>query len=338
MKKTLITVALCTLAAAASAQDTKVAIGISGWTGFAPLTLAKEAGLFKKHGLDVSIKKIPQKDRHLAIASGDIQCAATTVETWVVWSLSIGAFQGALQPVVVEFVARAAATLSTLVQPTTIVAGQPVAPAVQVRALDAFGNTATGFVGLVGIEAASGPGAGLVGGTPIAAAAGVASFPTLSMTKAASQVALLVSSPGLARPSQQTGLTLWPLPRPPCSRTSTLLAPASSLGAAGRLSSASRWWTRRESHPGHRCGAVCGRGWRASPAGRWRHRLHGHVHRRADLHHVWNQDSDCGCCRAAARRARVLAGPPSPGNATVVVRLRCSAAHCPGKKPWFRTP
>ena len=73
-------------APAASAQETKVAIGISGWTGFAPLTLAKEAGLFKKHGLDVTIKKIPQKDRHLAIASGDIQCAATTVETWIVWN------------------------------------------------------------------------------------------------------------------------------------------------------------------------------------------------------------------------------------------------------------
>ena len=72
--------------AARTAQETKVAIGMSGWTGFAPLTLAKEAGLFKKHGLDVSIKKIPQKDRHLAIASGDIQCAATTVETWIVWN------------------------------------------------------------------------------------------------------------------------------------------------------------------------------------------------------------------------------------------------------------
>ena len=64
----------------------KVAIGISGWTGFAPLTLAKEAGIFKKNGLDVTIKKIPQKDRHLAIASGDVQCAATTVETWVAWN------------------------------------------------------------------------------------------------------------------------------------------------------------------------------------------------------------------------------------------------------------
>lgn len=72
--------------APAAAQETPVAIGISGWTGFAPLTLAKEAGLFKKNGLDVTIKKIPQKDRHLAIASGDVQCAATTVETWVVWN------------------------------------------------------------------------------------------------------------------------------------------------------------------------------------------------------------------------------------------------------------
>jgi NitT/TauT family transport system substrate-binding protein len=87
MKKTLIVLALGVAAATTvQAQDTKVAIGISGWTGFAPLTLAREAGLFKKNGLEVEIKKIPQKDRHLAIASGDIQCAATTVETWVVWN------------------------------------------------------------------------------------------------------------------------------------------------------------------------------------------------------------------------------------------------------------
>src|ERR1700712_4848175 len=79
-------VACCAGAPApALAQGTKVAIGPSGWTGFAPLVLAKEAGIFAKNGLDVTIKKIPQKDRHLAIASGDIQCAATTVETWIVW-------------------------------------------------------------------------------------------------------------------------------------------------------------------------------------------------------------------------------------------------------------
>jgi NitT/TauT family transport system substrate-binding protein len=86
MKKVLIALVATAAALAVQAQDAKVAIGISGWTGFAPLTLAAQAGLFKKHGLDVSIKKIPQKDRHLAIASGDIQCAATTVETWVAWN------------------------------------------------------------------------------------------------------------------------------------------------------------------------------------------------------------------------------------------------------------
>lgn len=86
MKKTLSVFALGLAATLAQAQETKLAVGVSGWTGFAPLTLAKEAGLFKKHGLDVTIKKIPQKDRHLVLASGDIQCAATTVETWVVWN------------------------------------------------------------------------------------------------------------------------------------------------------------------------------------------------------------------------------------------------------------
>ena len=85
---TLTLAALALGLAGPAAAQTKVAIGYSGWTGFAPLTLAKEAGIFKKHGLDVDLKKIPQKDRHLAIASGDVQCAATTVETWVVWNAS----------------------------------------------------------------------------------------------------------------------------------------------------------------------------------------------------------------------------------------------------------
>ena len=57
MKKTLV-IAAALLAVGAHAQETKVAIAISGWTGFAPLTLAKDAGLFKKQGLDVTIKKI----------------------------------------------------------------------------------------------------------------------------------------------------------------------------------------------------------------------------------------------------------------------------------------
>ena len=86
LRAVVMTAGLCAVVAGARAEDTKVVIGISGWTGFGPLTLAREAGLFKKHGLDVSLKKIPQASRSLALASGDIQCAATTVETWAVWN------------------------------------------------------------------------------------------------------------------------------------------------------------------------------------------------------------------------------------------------------------
>ena len=74
------------MASSAAAQETKIVLGMSGWTGFAPLTLADKAGIFKKNGLDVDIKMIPQKDRHLALASGAVQCAATTVETHVAWN------------------------------------------------------------------------------------------------------------------------------------------------------------------------------------------------------------------------------------------------------------
>jgi len=94
LRTTLLAAALAAGAALTPAQGQtkaqstppKVMIGMSGWTGFGPMTLAKEAGLFAKHGIDVTIRKIPQKDRHLAIASGDIQCAATSTETWIVWN------------------------------------------------------------------------------------------------------------------------------------------------------------------------------------------------------------------------------------------------------------
>lgn len=59
---------------------------MSGWTGFTPLTLADKAGIFKKNGLDVELKLITHKDRHLALAAEAIQCAATTVETHVAWN------------------------------------------------------------------------------------------------------------------------------------------------------------------------------------------------------------------------------------------------------------
>src|SRR5260370_38942489 len=83
------TLAVCGMiaaAASAQAQDTKVAIGISGWTGFAPLTLAKEAGIFKSNALDVTVQQSPQKHRHLAIPPVHDQYAHTMAETWTVWN------------------------------------------------------------------------------------------------------------------------------------------------------------------------------------------------------------------------------------------------------------
>src|SRR5256712_11998188 len=83
----LVVLALVVVSAIPVPQDLpKVTVAMSGWTGFAPLSLAEKTGIFKKNGVDVTIKFIPQKDRHLAIASGDVQCAATTVETWILWN------------------------------------------------------------------------------------------------------------------------------------------------------------------------------------------------------------------------------------------------------------
>ena len=82
-------VALAACAASAAAQEaTKVVMGISGWTGYGPLSLAEKTGLFKKHGIEAEIKMIPQKDRHLALASGAIQCAATAVQSHISWTVN----------------------------------------------------------------------------------------------------------------------------------------------------------------------------------------------------------------------------------------------------------
>src|SRR3546814_13799653 len=72
--------------AAYAADMPKVVLGMSGWTGFAPLSLAEEARLFKKHGVDVEITFIPQKERHLTVAAGATPAVATTVVTYIAWT------------------------------------------------------------------------------------------------------------------------------------------------------------------------------------------------------------------------------------------------------------
>ena len=82
--------AVLAMPAIVRAQDMpKVKIGMSGWTGFAPLTLAEKAGLFKEQGVDVETVFISQKDRLAALAAGSIDGVATTVDTQILWATTV---------------------------------------------------------------------------------------------------------------------------------------------------------------------------------------------------------------------------------------------------------
>ncbi len=73
---------------AAPAGMPKIVLAMSGWTGFAPLSLAERAGLFHRHGVDVEIRFVPQRERHLAMAAGAVQAIATTVDTQISYAAS----------------------------------------------------------------------------------------------------------------------------------------------------------------------------------------------------------------------------------------------------------
>src|SRR5438445_6565138 len=86
---------LAAVAPAAHAQ--KVVLGMSGWTGFSPLSLADKADIFKKNGVDVELRMIPPVPRSAALAPGALNAAATTVDQHIVWmSAGIPSVQVAL--------------------------------------------------------------------------------------------------------------------------------------------------------------------------------------------------------------------------------------------------
>ncbi|HYR99468.1 MAG TPA: Ig-like domain-containing protein, partial [Gemmatimonadales bacterium] len=81
------------------------------------------------------------------------------------------------------------------VQPSTTSAGAAITPAVQVTALDASNNTATGFTGNVTVAIGTNAGGGTLSGTTtVAASAGVATFSTLSIDKAGTGYTLVTSA------------------------------------------------------------------------------------------------------------------------------------------------
>lgn len=84
-------------------------------------------------------------------------------------------------------------------QPATTIAGEVIAPAVQVTAQDAFGNTDPSYFGDVTISIGVNPGVGVLSGTTIQAPfEGVVGFDDLSIDKAGTGYTLNASAAGLA--------------------------------------------------------------------------------------------------------------------------------------------
>jgi hypothetical protein len=95
-------------------------------------------------------------------------------------------------------------------EPTSAVAGAGIAPTVTVAALDAQGNVATSFTGSITLAIANNAGGGALSGTTtVPAAAGVASFPGVSIDKAGTGYTLSASNTG-PTPATSTAFNITP--------------------------------------------------------------------------------------------------------------------------------
>src|SRR4029077_592012 len=96
-----------------------------------------------------------------------------------------------------NIVAGAAAQLVFTVQPSNATAAAAISPAPRVTALDAQGNTATGFTGTVTVAIGTNAGGGTLSGTTnVAAVSGVATFSNLSINKAGTGYTLTAAAAG----------------------------------------------------------------------------------------------------------------------------------------------
>ena len=122
-----------------------------------------------------------------------------------------------------------ATQLAFTIQPGTTTAGAAVTPAIQVAALDALGNTATGYTGTVAIAIATNPAAGTLSGTPsIAAVAGVATFADLSIDKSGAGYTLSATATGLTA-ATSTAFAIVP---GPASQLVITIQPSNTTGGA----------------------------------------------------------------------------------------------------------
>src|SRR5437867_2727964 len=117
------------------------------------------------------------------------------------------------------------------VQPSATAAGAAITPAVQVTALDAGGNVATGFAGSVAAALGTNPSGGtLAGTTTVPAVSGVASFASLSLNKVGSGYTLTAAAP--FQPAL-TGATSTPFDITPGAATRLVFTTQPSNATAG---------------------------------------------------------------------------------------------------------
>src|SRR5213078_4059465 len=106
---------------------------------------------------------------------------------------------GSVTSTAFNITAGTATQLVFSVQPSTTSAGAAITPAVQVTALDASNNTATGFTGNVTLAIGTNPSGGALSGTATHAASnGVATFAGLSINKVGTAYTLTASATGSA--------------------------------------------------------------------------------------------------------------------------------------------
>jgi hypothetical protein len=119
----------------------------------------------------------------------------------------LGATGGALTATSNAFsiLAGTATKLAFTVQPSSAGAGAVITPPVQVTALDAGGNTATGFAGNVTMAIGTNPAGGTLSGTlTVGSASGVATFTDLSINKLGTGYTLKATSTGLTAATSAT--------------------------------------------------------------------------------------------------------------------------------------
>ena len=131
----------------------------------------------------------------LSIAKAGTAYTLTASATGVP-SVTTGSFDIAIGPT---------AKLAYAIAPTSTFAGAPIAPAVQVLAQDAAGNTDPGYTGNVTVSLVANPGgATLTGTTTVAAVSGTATFGDLELDKSGTGYTLMATATGLTSATSST--------------------------------------------------------------------------------------------------------------------------------------